>query len=88
MSPELLLERLDALRDHVADIKVTLAAQAASLDEHMRRTEAAEASLEKLHAEVIPLKQHVAMWAGAGKVLAILGTLATIGALVMKALGK
>lgn len=59
------------------------------LDEHIRRTEANERALELLsnkHLEVeqsivnrlIPLEKHVSMWAGAGKVLAVIGSVAGI----------
>jgi hypothetical protein len=56
-----------------------------NLDEHMRRTALAEnsievlkASHEEMHKELVPLKEHVALWSTAGKILALLATLATI----------
>lgn len=49
------------------------------LREHMRRT----ANVEE---RVSPLERHVAMWSGVGKAVAILGTVATVCACLLKAL--
>jgi hypothetical protein len=43
------------------------------LAEHMRRTEAAEERLVLVEERMRPLEAHVERWAGAGKVLAVLG---------------
>lgn len=59
------------IKNNVAEIKITLAKQHVSLEEHMRRTAILEAQLE-------PLKEHVAMTGGAMKLLALLATVAAI----------
>lgn len=90
---ELLIEAIKRIDGATADINsnitqltATAAAQQVSLEEHMRRTEANEKHLELIESRVSPLEAHVSMWAGAGKVLAILGTLAGIAAAVYKVL--
>lgn len=73
----------------VAEVKNTQVKQEAVLEEHIRRTEANERHLELAKSEsdrrftvmaeeMKPLKTHVAMWGGAGKVVTILGVLAGI----------
>lgn len=76
------IKRIDGattdISKNVTTLTATAAAQQAILDEHMRRTEANEKQLELFESRVHPLETHVSMWAGAGKVLAILGVLASI----------
>lgn len=59
----------------------------ANLAEHMRRSDTLEAMHADLSARVIPLEAHVAGWAGAGKALAVLGTLAAVGGGLWRLLG-
>lgn len=86
------LDRLEAKLDRLADdqarIGRTLASQQASLEEHMRRTEAAEERLDLLTKEVAPLKTHVAVWGYLGKILAALATGVGLVATLSKLFGK
>lgn len=52
-------EKLDKVAEDIVDIKVTLARNTASLDEHMRRTLATEESLDILKSEIKPIEDHV-----------------------------
>ena len=74
--------RLDKIAEALSRIDVTLERQAVSLEYHVKRTDAAEAAIAHLRAEVLPLKQHVALWASLGKILTTaavgLGALATL----------
>lgn len=70
----------------VTELTATAAAQQVSLEEHMRRTEANEKHLEHIQSRVLPLEEHISMWAGAGKVLAVVGALVSIGAAIYKIL--
>lgn len=62
--------KIDKVVDHLGSIDVTLAAQHASLKEHIRRT-------ELLEQEVAPIKTHVNMISGG---LKLIGLLAALGA--------
>lgn len=84
-----------AVSTDLAHIKAVASAQQQILEEHMRRTAANEKSLgiltEAYHTmskyikeELEPLKRHVNMWGGAGKVLTVAGTLAGIAAAIYK----
>lgn len=84
------------LKASVNELEATSREHKAILDEHMRRTAAAEENIELLRLRdekrdeevedrIKPLEKHVAMWAGAGKVLAVLGTIAAIIGAVVKA---
>lgn len=79
-------DKLDALVAAYAEQKAVLAAMAVDvqenkedLKEHMRRT-------SNVEQRVSPLERHVAMWSGVGKAVAILGTVATVCACLLKAL--
>lgn len=82
MSPEDMLEKLESKLDRIDSrlnaMDVTLAKQAGSLDEHIRRTEALESWVESIQEELEPIKSHVSAWAGAGKLVVVLGVLAGI----------
>lgn len=58
-------DKLDVVRDNIAEINVTLAKQHISLVEHMRRTALLEEETKKLQASITPIQKHVAMvqWA-------------------------
>lgn len=92
----LILKKLDDLdsagkerAEQLADIRETLARQAAVLEDHTRRSLANEANLELLRAEFAPVKSHVAVvgaiakgsGAAVGLVGTILGILRTLGKL-------
>ncbi len=63
--------KLDKMVADIADIK-------ADLKVHIKRSDLAEINIALLREEVEPLKHHVAMWAGAGKLLAVLVAAAAI----------
>jgi len=77
-------EKLDGRLDKV---DVTLAAQAAVLKEHVRRTQINEESLESLRNEVKPLVVHVAVVGAIGKVVAGIGILVGICVGIYQLLG-
>jgi hypothetical protein len=56
--------KLDKLLDDVVEIKVTLAHNTASLDEHIRRTNILEKQVE-------PIKNHVTMFTGVIKAMGV-----------------
>ncbi len=67
MDPSKVYEELSAIRAEQAR-------QGAVLEEHQRRSLAVEALHEDLQERMRPLEAHVERWAGAGKVLAVLGS--------------
>ncbi len=69
--------KLDRLTERTGEIR-------ADLQEHMRRTEIAESRIELLTEELRPLKSHVAMWAGAGKLFAALLSAGGLAVAVLK----
>lgn len=75
---EKLQDKLDATRTDIARIDVTLAGQAADVAHHIRRTDALEARVEQVAADVRPVKEHVAMLRGAGKLVALVATILAI----------
>jgi hypothetical protein len=81
-------EDLKLISRAIGDIKVTLAVQAGLLAEHIRRTEAAEAHLAKFETEMVPIKQHVALWGSLGKLLTAATAIGGLVVTVMKLLGK
>ena len=83
------------MRKDVSSLANTAVEQQVILKEHMRRTEANEASLkiladthainaEKISNRIAPLEAHISMWAGAWKVLATLAAIATIAGAAWK----
>lgn len=64
-------QKLDKIQEDVTDIKVTLARNTASLEEHMRRTALLESKIE-------PLETHADMVKGAIKLVGIIAALAAI----------
>jgi hypothetical protein len=63
-------DKLDKVMEHISSIDSTLAVQAASLNDHIRRT-------ELLEAAVVPMKKSYDVGASIGKILVFA---ATIGA--------
>lgn len=70
--------RLDEVQSVLADIRVDLARNTRSLEEHMRRTEALESAVDVIRAEARPVQTHVAVVGALGKVLAAGGTVVAI----------
>lgn len=73
-------EKLDKLDNRLDGVHVTLVKQHSSLAEHMRRTELLENAL-------IPVKEQQAQIIGAGKLVAMLGVIASIVSLIYKIFG-
>lgn len=78
-------EKQDKIYDEILIIKVTEVKHAASLEEHMRRTELAEKAIEKLSASDIeiykviePVQKHVTMIQGVVKFIGLIGVLVGI----------
>jgi hypothetical protein len=84
--------KLDGLADDVAEIKVILAAQHITLEDHQRRSIANERATDLLTAEVKPIKQHIAVFTGVLKGFGVLagatGTLLGVITAVLKLLGR
>lgn len=88
-------DKLDKIQDDVTDIKITLATNTSSLQEHMRRTAIAEERIElvqdQLTKQLAPIKSHVAMVnttlkviTGIGALLIFLNELGIIQAILSK----
>ncbi len=84
-----------AMRESVSSLQTISTKQQGILETHIRRTEIAEAAIkqtaleaaknrEDLDRRVIPLEAHVSMWAGAGKLLAVVVMLVAAGAGIWK----
>lgn len=69
----LLIQKIDRLDERLDDQAKTLVRQNHTLEEHIRRSEANEASLEILRQEFQPIKNHVAVFGAVAKVFSILG---------------
>lgn len=63
--------KLDKVADDINGIKVTLAAQHVTLDEHIKRT-------AQLENRVDPIEKHSNMWIGALKFLAVASLVVSI----------
>jgi hypothetical protein len=85
-------EKFDRFSERVAErlgnIDVTLAHQASSLREHMRRTDLLEREQKEIRKDVKPLTRAHHMWAGVGKATAVIGTLLGVVAGILKVLGR
>lgn len=83
------LERIDKLDDKVErkfdnvenrldSMDKTLVKQEENLKEHMRRTELAERSIEKMDTDLKPIKKHVDMLQGVFKFIGLIATVVGI----------
>ena len=72
-------EKIDKVQEDVNEIKLILARNTASLEEHMKRTAIAEERIEivqeQLSTQIEPIKRHVIMVNTGMKVLAALGAI-------------
>lgn len=73
--------KVDSQAKDISNINVTMAANTATLDVHVKRT-------ELLEQRVSPLESHVAIWSGLGKALAVLATIATIAEVIVLIMKK
>lgn len=63
-----IVEKIDAIRDDIAEIKVDLA-------KHIYRTDIAEENIELLREELRPVEKHVEQMRGALNLVKILGVI-------------
>jgi hypothetical protein len=77
---------MDELRRDIAEIKATLATQASSLSEHMRRTDASESRIHQVESFVTETRAYMQSLKVLGVVVAsgfgIIGTVCAVIALV------
>lgn len=66
-------DKLDKMSDRLNSVDVTLAKQHVTLEDHIYRTQLAEAAIEKLQKDLDPLKKTHYVWATLGKAVATLG---------------
>lgn len=89
---------MSEMRKDLSAMAVLTSKQQGILETHIRRTEAAEAAIKQtaataaenrhqLEGRIVPLESHVAMWAGAGKLVAMLALLAGMVMAIYKLLG-
>lgn len=74
-----ILESLDKVKDDMSDMKVTMAANTATLEVHVKRTDLAEENINQLRTniteELKPIKSHIAFVKGAIWALGITGAI-------------
>lgn len=68
---ERILDKLDKISEEISASKEVQAEHAASLKEHMRRSEALENHLELLRSEIKPIQKHVVLIEGIFKGIGI-----------------
>ncbi len=90
---KLIIESLDKLsntgsniKEDIEEIKITMAKNTASLEEHIRRSEAAEEALEVLKNELKPVKSFYDGIIFVGKIVAFLAVMASIIGVVFEGL--
>lgn len=70
-------QKLDKIQEDVTDIKITMARNTASLEEHMRRTSILESKVE-------PLEAHRQMMVGAIKLIGLAAAIAAIAEVFLR----
>jgi hypothetical protein len=78
MDDEKILQKLDKLAEIGIKQEVNLARLTVTVEEHTKRSNLLEEAQKDLHAEIEPIKKHVAMVSGALKLIGLLGVIATI----------
>lgn len=78
--------KLDRLDEKLDDVRITQTHQAGVLDEHIRRTELAETSVDLMSRRVAVLERSSVYWAWVGKAIAGLAALGTAAAGLISAL--
>lgn len=84
---ERLERKLGAVEDRLLSIDKTLVKQEENLKEHMRRTELAEKSIERVDHDLKPIKKHVAMLQGTVKLISIVSTIVVLIGAILKIYG-
>ena len=76
-------EGQETVKKDVSEIKVTLAEQHATLEEHMRRSLANEEAVELLRNQLKPIENHVLMVNATTKIIvAIVGSVGLIASII------
>lgn len=83
----MILERLDELRAEQVRQGAEQVRQGVVLERHEQRSTTLEAMHGDLAKRIAPLETSAAMWAGAGRALALIGTGAGIVAALWRVLG-
>ena len=77
-----IIEAVHDIKDTLTEQKVTLAKQAVVLEDHTRRSLAAEENLDLLRQQIKPIENHVAFMRGVGKtilmIITAMGAIATV----------
>lgn len=68
-------DKLDRVITDINDIKITMIANTASLDVHIRRTDLAEMRIDMVDEKIKPLEKHIAFATGATWAIGICGAL-------------
>jgi hypothetical protein len=80
-----LVEQTFEIKTDICEIKTTLAKQAVVLEDHTRRSLAAEENIGLLREQIKPIEAHVALMGGVGKtltfIIAVLGVIAGLARL-------
>lgn len=79
-------ENQEVMKNDVNDIKVTLAEQHITLEDHTRRSLANEAAVELLRKQIKPIENHVLMVNFAVKILLAIGGVVGFVASLLKVL--
>ena len=59
MDSKYLVDKVDSISEDISEIKVIMARNTASLEEHMRRTALAEQQIASLREDLLPVEDHV-----------------------------
>lgn len=71
-------KKFDRVEERLDSMDKTLVKQEENLKEHMRRTELAERSIEKMDTDLKPIKKHVDMLQGVFKFIGLIATVVGI----------
>ncbi len=71
-------DKIDRISNKIETINITLVKQESNLQEHMRRTDIAEANLALLKEELSPIKTHISKVEGGLKLIGIIGILVSM----------
>jgi 3-keto-L-gulonate-6-phosphate decarboxylase len=78
-----LKDDVKSVKSDISDINITVAKQHVSLDEHMRRTEVNEKSIQHLKEAIKPLETHVATFGALAKLIGIFAAVATVVGVIL-----
>lgn len=81
-------DKLDHAREELTRIREIQAKQHVSLEEHMRRTEAAEEAIADFRSEIAPIRAHIAGVQMLGKAVGVMSAGVAMLTGMLKLLGK